>query len=260
MEFIRSVMQRQVQKDQQEVMRSCNEVLRRLSEVQRSVSQELGGSPGTFQANQQRIVEGIKTTLGFSHLEKNETKFQIVFAVQRVGGQIGVYADAKLIAAGDSLTDMEPALSETVRSLYLEGIRSMFDGPGPNLLHHRFFRAPPHGSLEAARQAASARNMPVFAVLYDDKHSSLSRIDFALGYFLEYESTRNLVEGKFITVLVPVGEAHSAALVPADDPLETARLVILAADGSTLASETVYPNADEGLKRVQGFLNRLKIG
>lgn len=259
LDFVRSVMNRQVQKEQRDLLSRCADVIQLLSKVHQALSQELGRTLAAFQANQHRITEGIETTLGFSHFERNETKFQVVFAVQAVGGQIGVRADAKLIATGDSVADMEPALSKTVRSMFLEGIRSMFDGPGPNLLHRRFFRSPPHGSLDAAKNAASVRNLPVFAVAYDNKHRSLSNIDYALGHFLGHESTKNLVETRFITVLVPANDARSALLVPADDPLETARLVILAPDGITVASETVYANPDEGLKRVQGFLHRINI-
>jgi hypothetical protein len=66
-------------------------------------------------------------------------------------------------------------------------------------------------------------------------NTDANNIDYALGYFLGHETTKDLVEVRFITVLVPRDDARTASLVPTDDPLETAQFVILAPDGSTPA-------------------------
>jgi hypothetical protein len=103
---------------------------------------------------------------------------------------------------------------------------------------------------EALALAATDRK-PVFLVVYDPAHPTRSKLAYSLGCFLEYQTTRKLVDAHFVVALVPSTEPGVAGLVPPDDPLEKARWVVLTARRRVLRSEGLYANADEGLKRTR---------
>jgi hypothetical protein len=120
-----------------------------------------------------------------------------------------------------------------------------------------FFLNPPYENLQAALQKASEKNMPAFVVIYDSDHPTRSKINYSLGYFMEYQTTKRLVNEFFVPAVVPVTQANTRKFIPEDDPLENCRLVIIRPDGHILLSEGVYANPDEGLKRVRNVITKI---
>ena len=126
--------------------------------------------------------------------------------------------------------------------------------PDPQLIRHQFFLREPHSDLEKALKEARARGVLVFLVIYDPAHPTRSKLDWALGYFMEYQATKRLVDQHFVPVLGPSTDPSLSKLVPEDDPLELCLWVVLNADGEVLRRERVYANPDEGLKRVRAII------
>lgn len=122
---------------------------------------------------------------------------------------------------------------------------------------HPFFIGAPHQRLDAALADAKDRNRPVFLVIYDDAHPSKSQLYYALGCFLDYFTTKKLVEDHFVAALVPVQEPGARELIPEDNPLEKCLWVVLSPDGAIVRREGVYANPDEGLKRVREVVGSL---
>ncbi len=117
-----------------------------------------------------------------------------------------------------------------------------------------FFLNPPFEFLEEALVKATERNFPLFAVIYDNDHPKKSKLTYSLGYFMEYQITKKLVDEYFVVALMPVSQIGVRKLVPDDDPLENCRLVVMQPDGQVIYSEGVYANPDEGLKRVRSII------
>jgi hypothetical protein len=126
----------------------------------------------------------------------------------------------------------------------------------PQRSANRFFLRPPHDDLESARAEAAERNKLVFAVIYDQANSTCSKLDFALGYFMEYQTTKRLVDQHFVAVVGPSDDPAFGALVPKEEPLELCLWVVMTPAGSILRHEGVYANPDEGLKRVRAVIAR----
>lgn len=124
--------------------------------------------------------------------------------------------------------------------------------------NHYFLHAP-HDDLDAAKKEAEARDLLVFAVVYDPEHPSHSKLDHSLGYFMEYQTTKRLVAQNFVAVLGPSTDAQLSVLVPGDDPLENCLWVVMNPQGEILRREGVYANPDEGLKRVRKVI-QLRAG
>ncbi|MEN3261172.1 hypothetical protein AAH678_20960 [Sodalis endosymbiont of Spalangia cameroni] len=124
---------------------------------------------------------------------------------------------------------------------------------------NHFFLRHPHVNIKDALVEATARNVPLFIVIYDPEHPSNSRIEYSLGCFMEYHTTKKLVDRSFVAVVVPNLTPEIIALVPADDPLENCLWVVMQPNGEIIRREGVYANADEGMKRVRAVITLLGL-
>lgn len=91
----------------------------------------------------------------------------------------------------------------------------------------------------------------VFMVVFDPEHPTRSKLDFSLGYFMEYQTTKRLVDQHFVAVVGPSSDPAFGGFVPEDDPLELCLWVVLSPKGEILRREGVYANPDEGMRRVR---------
>ena len=121
----------------------------------------------------------------------------------------------------------------------------------PQLSRNDFFIREPHQELQQGLAEAATRGLLVFLVIFDPAHPQRSRLNYALGYFMDYQTTKRLVDDHFVPVLVPSSDPQLKALVPEDDPLEVCLWIVLNSAGSVLRRESVYANPDEDLKRVR---------
>lgn len=126
----------------------------------------------------------------------------------------------------------------------------------PSVIHDRFFLRQPHSDLESALEEATARKALVLIVVYDERHSQRSRLNYCLGHFMEWESTKRLVDEHFVCVIGPSSSPALGALVPIDDPLEECRLIVMKNNQEVLRSESVYANASEGRKRIRASIEK----
>ncbi|ASN85125.1 hypothetical protein D5073_21040 [Pectobacterium versatile] len=124
---------------------------------------------------------------------------------------------------------------------------------------NHFFLRHPHVNLTDALIEASARNVPLFIVIYGHEHPSNSRIEYSLGYFMEYHTTKKLVDQNFVAAVVPNLTPDVIALVPPDDPLENCLCIVMQPNGNIIRREGVYANPDEGMKRVRAVITLLGL-
>jgi hypothetical protein len=95
------------------------------------------------------------------------------------------------------------------------------------------------------------RRLLAFVVIYDPRHPTHSKLDYALGHFMEYQTTKRLVDQHFVAVVGPSSDPQLSAFVPEDEPLELALWVVLDSDGNIIRREGIYANSDEGMRRVR---------
>ncbi|PHR71110.1 MAG: hypothetical protein COA66_10340 [Arcobacter sp.] len=119
---------------------------------------------------------------------------------------------------------------------------------------HPFFINEPQDDISSAIKLAGKNDKMVFVVIYDDNHPTKSKLFYSLGCFMDYFTTKKLVEDHFIPAIVNSSSKMVIQYIPEDDPLENARLVLLLKSGEILLSEGVYANPDEGLKRIRNVI------
>ncbi len=117
--------------------------------------------------------------------------------------------------------------------------------------HRPFFLDEPINDLSVALAEAKKRELLVFTVIFDETHPQKSRLTYSLGCFMDYHTTKKLVQEHFVVLVGPASDPELRKLVPGDNPLENCLWVVLSPDGEILRREGVYANADEGLKRVR---------
>lgn len=124
----------------------------------------------------------------------------------------------------------------------------------PQCIRNTFFLREPHSNLADGLKEAAARGLLAFVVIFDPAHPQRSKLNFALGYFMEYQTTKRLVDEHFVPIVGPSSDPPLLALVPEDDPLEVCLWVVLNSAGEILRREGVYANPDEGMKRVRAVI------
>jgi len=118
----------------------------------------------------------------------------------------------------------------------------------------KFFKGKVFDNLEQAQELSTKSNKPIFIVIYDKNQPKISKLDYSLGYFMEYETTKKIVSDNFIQVLIDSDSKGAKELIPLNEPLENCLLTILSPKKDILKQEGVYANPDEGLKRVNEIL------
>jgi len=122
----------------------------------------------------------------------------------------------------------------------------------------RFFAGKVFTSIGEAKKVAEQHNKPLFIIIYDGKHPKKSKLDYSLGYFTEYETTKKIIKDNFVQALIDKNTNKVDDLIPIDEPLENCLLVIVDKGGQMKFTEGVYANPDEGLKRVRHFVQQLE--
>lgn len=121
---------------------------------------------------------------------------------------------------------------------------------------HPFFIDEPQTDLNKAISSAKASKKLIFAVIYNPSHPTKSKLMYSLGCFMDYFTTKQLVEDHFITALIPSTQSNIKKFIPEDDPLENCRWIVMSPNQDVLKSEGVYANPDEGLKRVRAIIKQ----
>lgn len=246
--FIRNHLDRDSIVEQQHLGANCQSVYRAMDQIVKVVVAELNGQFVCMQGGMQQRGTSVHTSLGVAQSDNHETRFSPRWEIDVQGSEIVVRSSSNFIFRLDAhKPDLDGDFSADVRAHLLKGIRGLIEAPTQQVVYRGFFRTTPFASLAEAMAEAKRVDRRVFAVVYDHKHRLLSKLDYTLGYFMEYEATKNLVDEHFVVAVVPVSDGKH--LVPAGT-LEVARWFLLDKDGDILDQQDVYANPDEGLKVV----------
>jgi hypothetical protein len=130
--------------------------------------------------------------------------------------------------------------------------------PSEAVIHHtttelfnRFFSGQVFNHFFQARKQSQETNVPVFLVVFDQDNPKKSRIDYYLRWFMEYDSTKQLVEENFIQVLASSTDEGVSEYIPLDDPLEHCLLLVLTPNGEIIRRKGVPGNPDDALNFVR---------
>lgn len=120
----------------------------------------------------------------------------------------------------------------------------------------KYFKGKVYSNIKEAEKLSRKQKKPLFIIIFDKTHPKHSKLDHSLGYFMEYETTKRLVNENFIQVLTDSESLGAKEFIPVDDPLENCLLTVVSPDNTIIKQEGVYANPDEGLKRVREIISK----
>lgn len=120
--------------------------------------------------------------------------------------------------------------------------------------HSGFFLSEPFVTLSAAQARAIELGKWLFIVIFDELHPTKSKMTYLLSNFLEFNTTKRLVDEYFVSAIVPSSGPGVAELIPDSDPLEECLLVVMDNEGNIYRQESVYANPNVGMQRVRDIV------
>lgn len=158
------------------------------------------------------------------------------------------YQDELLRFPREELTAKEAAVGNAVRDVLIRGLHDTVSGDG--VVRRRYFKGVVYDNLEDAQAAAIRDQRPIFLIVFDSTKPKNSEIEYALGYFMQRQSTKDEVARHFIQAIVDVHRLSDRNLVPEGATLESCLWLVLDPKGRRRMAEGVHANPDEGAKRV----------
>jgi hypothetical protein len=113
-------------------------------------------------------------------------------------------------------------------------------------------------NINDAISIMKTENKGLFLVIYDNNHSTKSKLNYSLGYFTEYEKTKSLINEYFIQAIVSNDEYDVLKYVPENYHMENCLLVVLNKNYEIIRQEGVYANTDEGLRKVREDIAKME--
>lgn len=255
--FIRDHLCRDSVVELQQLAANCQATYRAMDQVIMAVVADLNGQFVRTQGGMQQRGASVHTNLGVAQSDNHEIRFSPCWEIEVQGSEIVVRSSSDYIFRMDALKpDLDGKFKASMRAHLLKGVRGLIEAPMRQVVHRGFFRTTPFATLLDALAEAKRIDRRVFVVVYDDKHRHLSKLDHALGYFMEHEATKTLVHESFVVAIIPSSEGKH--LVPTS-ALEVARWFLLDNEGNVLDQQDVYANPDEGLKVVKRLAAMLSL-
>lgn len=249
--FIRDHLGRDSIVELQQLGENCQAAYRTIDRVVNAIVAELNGQFVRTQGGMQQRGASVHTNLGVAQSDNHEVRFSPRWEIEVQGAEIVVRSSSDYIFRLNALKpDLDGDFSSSVRAHLLKGVRGLIEAPARQVVFRGFFKSTPLATLDEALAEAKRIERRVFVVLFDDKHHLLSRLDYSLGNFMEYEATKTIVHTHFVVAVVPL--SNSGGLVTSGQ-LEVARWFLLDKGGEILDQRDVYANANEGLKVVTGL-------
>lgn len=246
--FIRNHLLRDSIVESQQLGDNCQATLSAMSQVVNSIVAEFNGQFVRSQRGMQKRGASIRIDLGVAQSDNHEVRFSPCWKIEVQGDEIVVRSSSNFIFRLNALKpEFDGEFETSIRAHFLKGVRGMIEAPALQVIFRCFFESTPFATLDEAFAEAKRVERRLFVVVFDENHPVLSKLDHALGYFMEYEATKVLVDTHFVVAVIPLSAGRS--LIPTGT-LELVRWFVLDTEGKILDQKDVYANADEGLKAV----------
>ncbi|WP_160312469.1 serine/threonine protein kinase [Caballeronia mineralivorans] len=255
LEFVIGHVDRRANQDQAAKAQLCDAAMTAIQSVQNKLAVRFKHAFVTVQSGCSRTPHGVRNMLGFANTHSDQQRFLATFAATIVGGEIVIEVDgAPVYRTEVDKPEYGKDFETMMQQIFTSGVRALIEDPSGQVVTRGFFKSRPCGTLEEVTAKSGLSGKPAFVIVFDDSNATMSKLDHSLGFFMEYQTTKELVDAHFETAIVRASLVRDAAMIPRDDPLETPRWIVTAPDGTVLVSESVYPNPDEGLKRVRDLI------
>lgn len=232
-----------------------SDALRKVQQVFNRVQQSIGGNLSISQTDWVVTGESGQNTLFWSRQGSTDRILSVTYEFVPAGEELLLRMSGDTVYRTDlAEPDYGDDFKNAVQTWLAARLRAVLSDPNALPPEADIFREiRPFGSLEAAAVEAGRRNRSILAFVYDPAQPERGKLRWALGYFLQNRRTRDIMNGAFVTALVPLAAISAVSEILKQQSMEESRWVVLDQRLRPLEQRVIYANAQMA-ERIVGEL------
>ena len=239
-----------------------SDALRKVHLVFHQVQKSIGGNLSIGQTNWAVTGESGQNTLFWSHLGSSNRILSVTVEFMPAGDELLLRMSGETVYRTDLA---EPVYGDDFQNSVITWLAARLRAvlSDPNALPPEadsFREIKPFGSLEAAAVEARRRSRLILAFVYDPTQPERGKLGWALNYFLQNRRTRDIMNGAFITALVPLAAIAAVSDILNQQSMEESRWVVLDHQLRPLDQQIIYANPKEAERIVDELAKRYPAG
>jgi hypothetical protein len=252
---LREVLDTTVNRRVTETIAKLGDGLKRVQQIFHEVQQSIGGSLSITQTGWAVTGESGQNTLFWTRQGSSDRILSVTSEVVPAGEELLVRMAGETVYRTDlAQPDYGESFHGTIRRWLAARLRAALGDPHALPSEADIFKeVKPLGSLQAAANEAARRNLPILAFVYDPAQPERGKLQWSLDYFLQNRRTRDIMNGAFVTALVPLSAIDAMSDILHKKSMEQARWVVLDQSLNPLEQDVIYANPQEA-ERIVGEL------
>lgn len=218
--------------------------LRKVKDVFNQVQQSIGGNLSISQTGWNVTGENGQNTLFWTHHGSTDRILSVTYEFVPAGEELLLRMSRQTVYRTDfAQPDYGDGFESAVTKWLAARLRAVLSDP--NALPSEadiFCEISPCGSLEEAATEAARRNLPILAFVFDPTQPERGKLRWSLGYFLENRRTRDIMNGAFVTALVPLSAINAISEILTQQSMERPRWLVLDQKLRPLEQQVIHAN------------------
>jgi len=245
-----------------QMITKLSEALNRVREIFYNVQQSIGGSLSIGETGWNVTGERGQYTLYWSRPGTSDRILSVLCEIVPAGEELLVRMGGKTVYRTDlTKPDYNDDFHKAVKAWLVTRLRESLTDP--NALPHEadsFKEIKPFGSLEDAAVEAGRRNLLILAFVYDPAQPERGKLQWSLGNFLQNRRTRDMMNGAFVTALVPIAAFTKISNILDQQSMEDARWIVLDQQLQPLDQQVIYANPQVAERIISDLAQRYATG
>lgn len=240
---------------------NLGEALRKVQQVFNQVQQSIGGNLSISQTGWIVTSECGKNTLSWMRQGTTDRILSVTYEVVPTGEELLLRMAGETVYRTDlAEPDYGDGFQRVVQAWLAARLRAALSYQNPLPPEADIFREIRlFGSLEAASVEAGRRKLPILAFVYDPTQPERGKLQWGLSYFLQNRRTRDMINGAFVTALIPLVAITAVSDILNQLSMEESRWVVLDQQLHPLEQEVIYANPQEAERIIGELADRYSV-
>ncbi len=239
-----------------------SDALSKVQQVFDQVQQSIGGNLSISQTGWVVTGESGQNTLFWSRQGSTDRILSVTYEFLPAGEELLLRMSGETVYRTDlAEPDYGDDFQNAVQTWLAARLRAVLSDPNALPPEADIFREiRPFGSLEEAAIEAGRRNRSILAFVYDSTQPERGKLRWALDYFLQNRRTRDIMNGAFVTALVPLAAIAAVSDILKQQSMEESRWVVLDQRLHPLEQQVIYANPQVAERIVGELAERYAAG
>ncbi|MHC8334150.1 serine/threonine-protein kinase [Pseudomonas sp. LB3P25] len=259
---LREVLDTSVNRRLTTTISTLHDALTKVEQVFNQVQQSIGGNLLINQTGLAVSGESGQNTLFWSRQGSTDRILSVTYEVVPAGDEFLLRMSGETVYRTDfTEPDYGSVFQNSVKAWLAARLRAALSDPSALPSEADIFRENrPFGSLETAAIEAGRLNRSILAFVYDPTQPERGKLRWGLDYFLQNQRTRDIMNGTFVTALVPLAAIAAVSEILKQQSMEESRWVVLDQQLRPLEQQVIYANPQEAERIVRELAERHPTG